>query len=66
MKKQGFIEGILSDAARNSIVDRCRDENGKINTNQAIAIAHARGYTSFEDRVRIINYANVMNQKNDK
>ena len=62
MKKQGFLEGILNDAARNSIVDRCRDENGKINVNQALSVTHSMGYTSAYDREQVIIYANMMNQ----
>ena len=63
MKKQGFIEGILSDAARNSIVDRCKDENGKIDVNRALSVTRAMGYTSSYDRHQVINYANRRNNE---
>ena len=63
MKKQGFIEGILSDAARNSIVDKCKDSNGEVNVKQALSIARAKGYTSFIDRARIIRRSEIASKK---
>lgn len=63
MKDKGFIEGILSDIARNSIVDKCKDANGQVDVNKALSIARAKGYNSFTDRARIIRRAEIANKK---
>ena len=56
-------KGILHDAVRNSIVDKSKDKNGKVDVNRALSVARAKGYNTFEDRVRIINRANIQNKK---
>ena len=65
-KKQGFIDGILSDMVRNSIVDMCRNSDGTVDVNRALSVARAKGYTSFYDRARIIRQAEIENEKVSK
>ena len=65
-KKQGFIDGILSDMVRNSIVDMCRNSDGTVDVNRAISVARAKGYTSFSDQVQIIRRAEIENEKVSK
>ena len=65
-KKQGFIDGILSDMVRNSIVDMCRNSDGTVDVNRALSMARAKGYTSFSYRARIIRRAENENEKINK
>ena len=65
-KKQGFVEGILSDMVRNSIVELCRDSDGTINVNRALSVARAKGYTSFSDCAHIIRRAEIENEKQNQ
>ena len=65
-KKQGFIDGILSDMVRNSIVDMCRNSDGTVDVNKALSVGRAKGYTSFSDRARIIRRAEIENEKINK
>ena len=60
---KGFIDGILSDMELNSIVDKSRNADGTVNVDQALGVAWALGYTSFDDQALIIRMAEIENEK---
>ena len=61
--EKGFIDGILSDMELNSIVDKSRNVDGTVNVDQALGVAWALGYTSFDDQALIIRMAEIENEK---
>lgn len=57
-----FKRSIVDNAVINNIVNQSRNADGTVNINQAISIARAKGYSTLEDQVKIINLANIINK----